>query len=307
MKEFKTVNFKVYSDGLGAQIEEVHTSRLSREDKQKALIELGLKKEDLRVIYDGIYYNPFAPIRVTTKRGRSYTFGVEIECFVSQQNIALRARDNGMVYQYESYNHTDSRDHYKFVRDASVCGMDDAIECVSPILRGNNGFASLRATCKTLNEAGAQVNRTCGLHIHIGASELNDREIINVFKNYAKLEDVIDSFMAPSRRNNIYAKSLRGINMEVASMYGLYNAFNGSRYYKVNPFAYQRHKTIEFRQHGGSTNFKKIESWIKFLIKLVDWSRNNVLEANVQSISEIPFLTDKEKRFFEARKAELVA
>ena len=31
----------------------------------------------------------------------------------------------------------------------------------------------------------------------------------------------------------------------------------GNRYHKVNLEAYSRHKTVEFRQHSGTTNFTK--------------------------------------------------
>ena len=44
------------------------------------------------------------------------------------------------------------------------------------------------------------------------------------------------------------------------------------------------HKTIEFRQHQGSTNFTKISHWVKFLGKLVEWSRSNRLTERIDRI-----------------------
>ena len=73
------------------------------------------------------------------------------------------------------------------------------------------------------------------------------------------------------------------------------------RYHKVNAESYERHKTVEFRQHQGSTDFDKIKNWVSFCIKLVEWSKNNRLEESVSTIDEIPFLNNTEKRFFKKR------
>lgn len=69
--------------------------------------------------------------------------------------------------------------------------------------------------------------------------------------------------------------------------------------------SYSRHKTIEFRQHQGTTDYKKILNWVMFCGKLVEWSKKNRLTANVTSVDELPFLTAAEKKFFKARIAEL--
>ena len=41
------------------------------------------------------------------------------------------------------------------------------------------------------------------------------------------------------------------------------------RYFKVNLQSHHRQGTIEFRQHGGSLNGRKIESWVRFLDKFI--------------------------------------
>lgn len=161
---------------------------------------------------------------------------------------------------------------------------------------------------KSLNEANAQVNRSTGLHVHIGAQKLSDRAYVNVFANYQMLERVIDTFMANSRRvnNNGYCRSLQGKDFSFCtSKNDVYEVMDGDRYYKVNACSYMRHKTIEFRQHQGSTDFEKISNWVNFCAKLVAWSKKNRLESEVASIDEIPFLTAKEKSFFKMRAEAL--
>lgn len=166
-------------------------------------------------------------------------------------------------------------------------------------------MATLKKAIKSLDAVGARVNSTCGLHVHIGAAKLTGEQYVNVFKNYQKLERLIDSFMAPSRRGNCrWAASL--LDKDFSNCRGNYDirrtVFHGDRYYKVNAESFARHKTIEFRQHQGSTNYKKIEMWVKFCAKLVGWSRNNVFASEVMNIEDIPFLNKEEKAFFQSRK-----
>ena len=139
---------------------------------------------------------------------------------------------------------------------------------------------------------------------------MTGEQYVNVFKNYQKLERLIDSFMAPSRRGNCHwAASL--LDKDFSNCRGNYDirrtVFHGDRYYKVNAESFARHKTIEFRQHQGSTNYKKIEMWVKFCAKLVGWSRNNVFTSEVMNIEDIPFLNKEEKAFFQSRKDAFAA
>ena len=70
-------------------------------------------------------------------------------------------------------------------------------------------------------------------------------------------------------------------------------------------YTYPGHQTIEFRQHQGTTDFKKISMWAKFCIKLVEWSLNNRLECKINKIEDIPFLNKTEKAYFARRANEL--
>lgn len=310
MKQFKTVDFTVHTEGLDAQIAEVHNSSLTRVDKRKALVELGLTDIDLRIIYNGIYFNPHAPIRVVTPSGNKLTFGVEIECFVPRRRIEQTTAANGVRIEYESYNHSDQKDYFKFVTDSSVRSSNseeeaNAIECVTPVLKGTGGLSSLKSCCKSLNQAGAKVNRTCGLHVHVGMDEGWGEAYVNVFRNYQKLEGVIDSFMSPSRRSNSYCMGLSGFDFSQCHNYvEVLAVLRHDRYRKVNPCAYVRHRTIEFRQHQGTTNFTKISMWVKFCVKLVEWSKTHSLDHEVSSVDEIPFLSAKEKTYFKKRVEE---
>lgn len=293
------------SKSLSEQINDIKAAKMSRRDKIEALIKLGIRENEISFILPAIHREPAQP-RFT------FTFGVEIECVMPRMRFEAVANATGVNYEFESYNHRDNREYFKFVTDGSLCrstGREgDPIECVSPVLDGTKtGFDKLQACCGALNAAGAYVNRSTGLHVHIGASEMTGEQYVNVFKNYKALEAVIDSFMAPSRRDNWYAATLRDHNFDHChSVASVRNEMCCDRYHKVNCESYGRHRTIEFRQHQGTTNFKKIQMWVRFVSKLVAYSMNNVI-ATCNSIDEIPFLNASEKAYFKARKAAFEA
>lgn len=284
---------------LSQQVSNVVNNSDSKAKKEKALIELGLTKYEVCFLLDS------AP-HATSER-MAFTFGVEIECLMRRDALQSEAARTGLPYRYENYNHVDNKTHYKFVSDSSIQGANP-IECVSPVLGGKKGMKSLKLCCDTLNAANAMVNRSTGLHVHIGAASLSEEAYCSVFVNYMHLENAIDSFMAESRRasNSRWCKTLQGrCIQDINSRTNMYYALDGDRYFKVNPCSYSRHKTIEFRQHQGSTDFEKISNWVTFCTKLVAWSKKNRLTHDIASIDEIPFLTAKEKTFFKNRAAAL--
>lgn len=279
---------------LNEQVNDIKVANTSKASKKAALAKLGITPYEISIILAD----------VEGKVSGRFTFGVEMECFVNRGAIRTAAERTRMAYEYEGYNHRDGHSYFKFTTDGSVRGMADPIECVSPVLAGNDGKKMLKNACKTLNTANAKVNQTCGLHVHIGAAKLTEKQYCNVFVNYMYLEAVIDTFMARSRRNNEYASSVQDhkYNIERAlTIENMQNALHNCRYHKINPMSYNRHKTIEFRQHSGTTNYDKIINWVNFCGKLVIWSKKNRLTAPVASIDEIPFLGEDEKAFFKAR------
>lgn len=263
------------------------------------------------------YYRQLQPLIEVSSRPVGllrFTIGVEIECYNIDKNMIIAALDRrGIKAIATGYNHTDSKEHYKLGNDGSIDG-NNTCEVVSPILRS---LSSLKEVCEVINEAGAKVNKSCGLHVHFGASKFTLEQWQRICLNYAAIEPVIDSFMAPSRRegNNTYcgstirsANTLRG---EIAggyihSIHDIQQCY-GTRYKKLNVIAYNTHKTVEFRQHQGTTDFVKISNWVDFLTRFLDWSLKHDELISASTIDELPFLTEKLRRFYNGRKAEFNA
>jgi len=287
---------------LNEQISEIVKAKQNRAAKYAALVKLGLQDFEARLILGQ------ASAKVASAfNAFKLTFGVELEVVNAPRwRVIEAAQALGLRCESQSYNHNDSRVMYRLVSDGSLCGQD-TVECVSPILKGRNGENSLKRMCEALNRIGATVNRSCGLHVHIGAETLTQEHIVRIFRNYAKCEPVIRQFMPRSRHDGEYCHSLIGHNLEgCRDVEDVAYALRVSRYYTVNPLAYRAHKTVEFRQHAGTTNYEKIKNWLQFLRGLIEVSYDRELtDAEVVSIDSLPFIGAGVKRYYKARANQL--
>ncbi len=289
---------------LSDELDDILKSKQSRVAKKIAIVKLGIREKEA---------NFLLKMRGTLSKGGSskfnasgLTFGVEIECFnVSRSNLIAEAQQRRVSIQSQGYNHETSIEHYKIVSDGSIEGQAGE-EIVSPILKGKKGLDSLKNVCDSLCAIDARVNRSTGLHIHFDVSKTSDKHFVRIFTNYQRLEGVIDSFMARSRRarNNVYCNSITQQNLSGCETKSDVLRVLGSRYYKVNAQSYLRYKTVEFRQHAGTTDYTKIYNWINFLRKLIQFSFDSDIET-VNTIDEIPFLNSTEKSYFNDRANQL--
>ncbi len=233
----------------------------------------------------------------TIKNKSTRTFGVEIE-FKSSNRLSTIERklneafvainqtrdvNNPISVFYESYNHH-TRNHWKLVTDSS-CGY----ELVSPVLKGQEGMNDLAIVISALESIPTvKVNKSCGIHVHVGIKDATAKKVANLVKYYAKNEPIIDAVMPRSRRsnNNMYCKPVMSYNKptikrlnkvvkdnaaesNVTAINKIANAL-GNRYNKVNLHSFRRYRTVEFRQHSGSVDAKKITTWVAFCLNTVD-------------------------------------
>ena len=207
---------------------------------------------------------------MTTPTITDRAFGIEIE-FASgatHMELARKLCEAGVPTRTERYNHT-TRNHWKIVSDASLRGRNPG-ELVSPILRGQEGLEALRKVCRVLNELGVAVNRSCGLHVHLDGRDLTTEQVIKVYDRYATYQAQIDRVMPRSRRG----ESQWAGNCRLGALDNLADLSHARRYEKVNVqnMGLGGRGSIEFRQHGGTTEFRKIANWLAFLMQFVERS-----------------------------------
>jgi hypothetical protein len=199
------------------------------------------------------------------------------------------------------------------VTDASVPG---GFEVVSPVLKGKGGLEQLRKVCEALAQAGARIDRRCGLHIHLGTGDFGEDPQVwkALYRNYAALEETIDAFMPASRRGsaNQYCHSMRVSELErrlaeASTLRAIErHVTGGSRYFKLNSQSYWRHKTVEFRQHSGTIDYEKIANWIEFCARFVEYARRGQqAEPGAEGLKK--FLSRKGLEFYQNRRLQLAA
>lgn len=252
----------------------------------------------------------------------SRTFGVEIETFAVPPNeIVLALSRVGIVAQIESYNH-DTRRHWKLVSDGSIRGegVTHPIEVVSPILQGDEGMRQVELVLNTLKSIGCKVNKTCGLHVHVGASDIEIKQFRNIAKNYLIWEDFFDAIMPKSRRlnNNNYVLSNRFLASgsmshdaarlacdkldECETIDAVIRVANrhGERHAKLNMTAWHRQKTIEFRQHAGTLDAAKTLHWIAMCLRFIEHAATS--KPMPRAIGAQPTQSEIAAQFYRAYK-----
>lgn len=217
------------------------------------------------------------------------SFGIEIEFIVphseTQGTIAEAIERAGVPCYAAGYSHALDRFRWKIVSDGSLNG-GNGMELVSPPLFVPDQVSTV---CQVLAGKGATVNRSCGLHVHIGARDLPVPALKKLAALYIEHEDLIDSLLPPSRRGNAntYLKSLKSAaNIELLASATTVESlgvaltnnprFRGGpeaqsyRYSKLNFMSYWKHGTVEFRHHSGTIDAAKIIRWVTFCSKMVE-------------------------------------
>jgi hypothetical protein len=233
------------------------------------------------------------------------TFGIEIECLVprmSRAQVAAAITAEGVECYDAGYTHQTSR-KWKIVSDGSLRGTG-GMEIVSPPLSGQAGFDAIAKVSAALLRAGATVNSSCGLHVHVGASDLPVPAMRKLAAMYMENENVIDSLLPQSRRasNNVYCASI-ATNTNVERLQRATNATqiaqaiaNGGRYVKLNFSSFWRHGTVEFRHHSGTVDAAKINKWALTCLRMVAAAERDSAEPITLATTNRPQGTGKSAR-----------
>ena len=108
-----------------------------------------------------------------------------------------------------------------------------------------------------LKEVSAQVNSSCGMHMHF---DMRNRDCNIVFNNLVKVQSILYLLNPKSRMKNKFCAPAQTTDYKTIT----------ERYTGINPTAYQKHKTFEIRIHSGTVNPIKIINWFKIIQKVVE-------------------------------------
>tara|TARA_R110000796_G_scaffold57597_4_gene132750 strand:- start:1824 stop:2654 length:831 start_codon:yes stop_codon:yes gene_type:complete len=214
-----------------------------------------------------------------TKIKSHRTFGVEIELLIPNslgyRTLLSILEDAGVPCSFEGYTHR-VMNTWKLVTDSSLNTSRGykAFELVSPICQGQNSINELRTILNLLEETNCRVNKSCGIHVHVGIQDYSVKNLTNLIKFYGKYEEEINMVVAPSRRDGRWAKAINVMtiwnNLNKCETFSDVENIMYTRYKTVNVFSYRRYGTVEFRQHGGSIDANKVCSWVIMLTNMCD-------------------------------------
>lgn len=202
-------------------------------------------------------------------------FGIEIEFTRITMAAAAAAVSAAVGYSVYTDSYHGTRDYslWRVERDGSVTDYRGfGGEVVSPVLSGPDGIRQVIAVMQALRQAGARVDRRCGMHVHVDCGDMTGEQIGRLMVAYADRQDAFDAMVAPSRRAgrntycqpfSQYAKDQNKQSLELRR-----RAADSERYRTVNLQNLGRTGTVEFRQHQGSLNGTKATAWIKMLLSL---------------------------------------
>jgi hypothetical protein len=268
------------------------------EARLRSAVEMYEQGNTYQAIADALGYSTASSARNAVRSGilrmnggtssvQGRRFGVEIEFSgISRSDAEAALRAAGINAVSESYNHN-TRRHWKLVPDASVRSMGNGCgELVSPPLRGEAGLVQLELAVTTLQNAGASVNVTTGIHVHHDMAGLTGSEIAAFVTLWAERQTAIDSLVSESRRGNrnTYCQNLsdyelRSIQSDLNNYGRIRNDIQ--RFRKINVMSYPKYGTVEIRQHQGSLDGAKLRHWILFGQALITAAKTHV-EGNIR-------------------------
>ena len=188
------------------------------------------------------------------------TFGIEIECTIPVENApTVGGYHNGLQIAALPTGWNSQHDGSIRSRRGHV-----GIEIVSPILRGSDGIRQIKAVCEWLRQVGAKVDRSTGLHVHVGFDKGNRKalaKLVTVVANFEKA--IFASTGTKSREAGNYCRSIQASLVHQDMDLG-----RTGRYHVLNVAS--NHPTVEFRAFAGTLSFGKIVAHVRMCLGLVE-------------------------------------
>lgn len=224
---------------------------------------------------------------------KTNTIGVEIEFMKMKRCKAAKiigAHFGTVVDGTVAYDNQGRE--WKVVRDSSIITRSgDQCELVTPILTYDD-IDTLQEIVRKLREGGAQVNESCGLHVHIGAKGMTAQAIRNLVNTFASHEELFfKALNVDEARKRRYCKPvderfLKELNAKKPATldelkkiwYGDDDSntdyhYHESRYHALNLHATFTKGTIEFRLFNGTLHAGEIKTAIQLCSALVAFAK----------------------------------
>jgi len=227
---------------------------------------------------------------------KTLRFGIEIETIgqtrervaqAIQKVVGGTVRHAGTPACYDPWHVTDARGRtWKVMADSSLSAdKTRQAEVVSPILAYQD-IPELQEVVRAVRRAGARVDTTCGIHVHVDAASFDAKALGNLVKIVNKQERLIEHALGinEARRSRwckgidqgflakIESRRPRSLDDLNRAWYGYRNTspthYDSSRYRGVNLHNVWYRGTIEMRWYDSSLHAGKVKAYIQFTLAL---------------------------------------
>lgn len=251
-------------------------------------------------------------------------FGVEVECFFPQEaftqlGLVLGNYHNGALCPATV---DPQRLGWKCESDGSLgnsrppasAGTFVGCEFVSPPLRGIEGFEEIFRFVKLLQDKGAVITRSCGLHVNVGLEGVTAGQTVhhercrNFVRRFMHFFSMHENGMMQiggrrSRVNNYYCASMKQFTAAysfasretVQKFLGLINYYG--RYRTINlANLNSRTPRFEFRIFAGTVNPLKAIGYVAVALGLVHKAAESAIACEKKNGNfDLPFVVDDSK------------
>lgn len=211
-------------------------------------------------------------------------FGIEVETHLSKA-------DQTQVGSYRYPNQVEWLPlGWKVGKDCSIKAMHrgQLIKCdyhperkdaefVSPILVGEAGLKEAHAAVKKIDDRGARVNASCGVHVTITFPANNGAALARMICFFSHFETGLAATTgSKARLGSAYAQSVKQWGQHAQSkkekVERTENACKRDRYMALNLTHIAAGKDrLEFRLFSGSTNADKIIAWVRLVLSIAEF------------------------------------
>lgn len=232
---------------------------------------------------------------------RTQNFGIEIEMTGITRAAAAKTIagyfDTTATHiggHYDAYTVRDDKDRqWRVMSDASIhrerrdSGPADhaySVEVVSPVCQYGD-IERIQEIVRKLRDAGAMVNSSCGIHVHVDASNHDAKTLRNIVNIVAAKEDLLYKTLQVDVEREHYCKKtntdfLNVLNRrKVQDMEQLerlwYNGrsrrdvhYDESRYHCLNLHSVFQKGTVEFRLFNSTLHAGKVKSYIQLCLAI---------------------------------------
>lgn len=222
------------------------------------------------------------------------TIGVEVEFTgLTRTNAAAIVANHFGEWAVGEKATDDKGRTWKVVRDSSIITEGgEQCELVTPILTYGD-IETLQEIIRKLRKAGAKVNGSCGVHIHIGAQGLTAQAIRNLVNTVASREELFfRALQVDEARKSRYCQPvnerfLKELNAKKPATLDELKAiwygddrdhdyhYHSSRYHALNLHATFTKGTVEFRWFNGTLHAGEVKSYVQLCCALVAFAQAN--------------------------------